>query len=176
MGGALTLEERAFPLRPAPDPTARFKGTYREAGWRRCGAMAGEDAIFTPWPHDDYPNWSLPALEAAKCVGLQGDPAVDDRLHVALFEAFFTKSRNIAQPDEVIRIVDAAGADMARFRTDYEGGAGRAAVLHDYRTAIEEDGVQGIPTVIAPDTGERVVGLTGLETYRRVVEGGGPAT
>jgi predicted DsbA family dithiol-disulfide isomerase len=170
LGGALTLEERAFPLRPVPDPTARFKGTYREAGWRRCGAMAGDDAIFTPWPHDDYPNWSLPALEAAKCVGLQDNHEIDDRLHLALFEAFFTKSHNIARPDEVVRIVEAAGAEMSRFRTDFEGGAGRAAVLEDYRLAVEEDGVQGIPTVIVAETGERVVGLTDLESYRRVVK------
>ena len=132
--------------------------------------MSDGDAVFTPWPHDDYPNWSLPALEAAKCVAMQGDHAVDDRLHLALFEAFFTKSHNIAQPDEVIRIVAAAGADMPRFRADYEAGAGRDLVISDYRAAVEEHGVQGIPTVIAPETGERVVGLADLETYRRVVK------
>ena len=132
--------------------------------------MSAGDATFTPWPHDDYPNWSLPALEAAKCVALQGDPAVDDRLHLGLFEAFFTKSHNIAKPEEVTRIVEAAGADMARFRADYEAGAGRELVLRDYRTAIEEDGVQGIPTVIVPETGDRLVGLVDLETYRRVVK------
>jgi predicted DsbA family dithiol-disulfide isomerase len=164
------LEERAFPLRPVPDPSARFKGTPREAGWRRCHAMADGDAVFTPWPHDDYPSWSLPALEAAKCVELQGDHAVDDRLHLGLFEAFFTKSHNIAQPDEIVRVVEAAGADMPRFRADYEAGAGRELVLRDYRTAIEQDGVQGIPTVIAPDTGARVVGLADLDTYRRMVK------
>ena len=166
----MTLEERAFPLRPMPDPSAKFKGTYREAGWRRCHQMSEGDAVFTPWPHDDYPNWSLPALEAAKCVAMQGDPAVDDRLHLGLFEAFFTKSHNIAQPDQVIRIVEAAGADMTRFRADYEAGAGRELVIRDYRAAVEEDGVQGIPTVIVPETGERVVGLADLETYRRVVK------
>jgi predicted DsbA family dithiol-disulfide isomerase len=175
MASELTLEERAFPLRPVPDPNARFKGTYRVAGWRRCGAMAADDGVvFTPWPHDDYPNWSLPALEATKCVELQGDRAVDDRLHLALFEAFFTKSRNIARPDEVARIVEAAGADMARFRADYEAGAGREPVLRDYRTAVEDDGIQGIPTVIVPGSGERVVGLADLDTYRAAVERGGP--
>ena len=132
--------------------------------------MSAGDATFTPWPHDDYPNWSLPALEAAKCVALQGDPAVDDRLHLGLFEAFFTKSHNIAKPEEVTRIVEAAGAEMPRFRADYEAGAGRELVLRDYRTAIEEDGVQGIPTVIVPETGDRLVGLVDLETYRRVVK------
>jgi predicted DsbA family dithiol-disulfide isomerase len=170
MHGDLVLEERAFPLRPVPDPSARFKGTSREAGWRRCHAMSDGDAVFTPWPHDDYPNWSLPALEAVKCVGLQGDQAVDDRLHLDLFEGFFTKSHNIAQPDAVVRIVEAAGADMTRFRADYEAGAGRELVLRDYRIAVEQDGVQGIPTVIVPETAERVVGLAELETYRRVVK------
>jgi predicted DsbA family dithiol-disulfide isomerase len=164
------LEERAFPLRPAPDPSAKFKGTYREAGWRRCHQMSDGDAVFTPWPHDDYPSWSLPALEAAKCVALQGDHAVDDRLHLGLFEAFFTKSRNIARPEEVIRVVEAAGADMARFRADYEAGTGRSLVISDYRAAVEEDGVQGIPTVIVPESGERVVGLADLDAYRRLAK------
>jgi hypothetical protein len=78
---------------------------------------------------------------------LQGDHAVDDRLHLDLFEAFFTKSHNIARADEVIR------------------------------TAIEQHGVQGIPTVIVPESNARVVGLADLETYRRMVfERGGPTT
>ena len=132
--------------------------------------MSDGDAVFTPWPHDDYPNWSLPALEAAKCVAMQGDHALDDRLHLALFEAFFTKSHNIGQPDQVIRVVEAAGADMPRFRADYEAGAGRELVIRDYRAAVEEHGVQGIPTVIVPESDERVVGLADLETYRRLVK------
>jgi predicted DsbA family dithiol-disulfide isomerase len=171
MKGDIVLEERAFPLRPVPDPSAKWKGTYREAGWRRCQALSDGDATFTPWPHDEYPNWSLPALEAAKCVALQDDPAVDDRLHVGLFEAFFTKSHNIARPDEVARVVEAAGADMTRFRSDYDAGVGRELVLHDHRTAIEEHGIQGIPTLIVPDSGERVVSLADLDTYRRAVKG-----
>ena len=60
---------------------------------------------------------------------------------------------------------------MTRFRADYLAGAGREAVIADYRRAIEDDGVQGIPTVIVPDTGQRVVGLADLETYRRAVTG-----
>lgn len=67
IGDDLTIQWKAFPLRPEPDPTATFKGTHREEVWRRCGAMAESDGIrFTPWPRDDYPDWSLPALEAAK--------------------------------------------------------------------------------------------------------------
>ena len=77
------IEWKAFPLRPEPDPNVRFKGTYREEGWKRCNAMAEPDGIrFTPYPRDDYPSWSLPALEAAKCVALQG-PEPFERLRVA---------------------------------------------------------------------------------------------
>src|SRR6266851_1996115 len=86
-------------------------GTIPEGGWRRCGAMAASDGItYTPWPRDDYPNWSLPALEAAKCVALQGSEAFD-RLHLRLYEAFFSRSINIAKPDELLGVVKETGVD-----------------------------------------------------------------
>jgi len=170
-GPRVTIEHRAFPLRPAPDPSVRFKGTYREEGWRRCAQMSAADGItFTPWPHDTFPNWSLPALEAAKCVARQGDEALFERLHLRLYEAFFRDSRNIADRDEVTRVVAEAGADMVRFATDYASGVGRDAVLADYRAAVTEEGVQAIPTVIVGESGERLVGLADAATYRAAVE------
>jgi predicted DsbA family dithiol-disulfide isomerase len=168
MGDALEIEWRAFPLRPQPDPTARFKGTYREEGWRRCGAMAAPDGIrFTPWPHDDYPNWSLPALEAAKCVAHQG-PEAFDRLHLRLYEAIFTRSINIARRDELVEVVRESGADMDRFLADLDSGAARNEVAADYEHAIG-DGVRAIPTIIV-DGGRRLTGLTDLPTYRKAIE------
>ena len=51
----------------------KFKGTPWKAGWRRCGQMSEPDGIYiTPWPHEEYPTWSVPALETAKCVAKQG--------------------------------------------------------------------------------------------------------
>ena len=164
------LEHRAFPLRPAPETSIAFKGTYREAGWQRCGSMAAQDGItFTPWPHaDHYPNWSLPALEAVKCLQQQGRDAVE-RVHLRLFAAFFTESRNIADPGEVARIVAEAGVDSARFLADYRAGAGRDAVVKDYEAAIA-DGVRAIPAVIFPDTGQALVGLVDTAQYRAAIE------
>jgi len=170
MGDDLVIEWRAFPLRPEPDPSATFRGTHREEGWRRCGAMAAADGLtFTPWPRDDYPNWSLPALEAAKCVARQGEAAFD-RLHLRLYEAFFGRSINIARPDELVRVVEESGADMARFRADWETGAAREAVIDDYAAALEQDGVRAIPTVIVKG-GRRLTGLVDLPTYRKAIEG-----
>jgi predicted DsbA family dithiol-disulfide isomerase len=150
-------------------PAVSFKGTYREDGWRRCGQMAAADGvIFTPWPHAQMPNWSLPALEAAKCVARQGDE-VFERANLALFEAFFTQSRNIADPAVVREVVAAIGADLHRFDADLESGAGREAVVKDYEAAVAE-GVRSIPTVIVPETGRALVGLVDATMYRAAVE------
>ena len=150
-------------------PAVSFKGTYREDGWRRCGQMAAADGItFTPWPHPQMPNWSLPALEAAKCVARQGDELFE-RVDLALFEAFFTHSRNIADAAVVREIVAGVGADLRRFDADLESGAGREAVAKDYEAAVAE-GVRSIPTVIVPQTGRALVGLVDAAMYRAAVE------
>ncbi len=164
LGGALDIEERAFPLRPTPAPSVPFAGTYREQGWRRCGQMSQADGItYTPWPHGDLPNWSLPALEAAKCVALQSD-ALFTRMHPALFEAFFTASRNIADRTVLLAVAGEIGADVPRLAADLEAGVARDAVLKDYESALAQ-GVSAIPTVVFP-TGRAVVGLADLAIYR----------
>ncbi|HKA87334.1 MAG TPA: DsbA family protein, partial [Haliangiales bacterium] len=168
-GPSLVIEHRAFPLRPTPVPPVPFKGTYREAGWQRCNAMSAADGIsFTPWPHATMPNWSLPALEAAKCAARQGDELFE-RLHSRLYEAYFTQSLNIGEPRVVADVVADAGLDMARFNADLDAGVGREAVLKDYEAAVAE-GVRAIPTVIVPQTGRVLVGLADASTYRAAVE------
>lgn len=168
-GDDLALEWKAFPLRPEPDPSATFKGTYREEAWRRCGAMAEPDGIrFNPWPRDDYPVWSLPALEAAKCVARQG-PEAFDRLHLRLYEAFFSRGINIAEPDELAGVVRESEADMPRFLADFESGAAREAVLGDYEDALTRDRVRAIPTIIV-EGGRRFTGLTDIIEYRKAIE------
>jgi predicted DsbA family dithiol-disulfide isomerase len=169
MGDDLVIQWKAFPLRPEPDPSVVFKGTYREEGWRRCGAMAEGDGItYTPWPRDEYPNWSLPALEAAKCVEQQ-DATAFDRLHLLLYEAFFTRSINIAKPDELVGVVKESGVDMTRFLRDWESGAAREAVARDYEEALTRDHVRAIPTIIV-EGGRRLTGLVDLPTYRKAIE------
>ncbi len=168
LGDRLTIQWKAFPLRAVPDSAATFKGTYREEAWKRCQAQAASDGIvYTLWSRQDYPQWSLPALEAAKCVAFQGAEAFE-RLHLKLYEAFFSGGRNIANPDEVTEVVKESGADMERFLTDFKGGTARALVLRDYEEAVTRDGVQAIPTVLVSG-GRRVVGLVDFAEYRRVV-------
>lgn len=169
-GPDLRLEHRAFPLRPAPDPTVRFHGTYREAAWRRCAEAAlGDGLIYTPWPwRDHYPNWSLPALEGAKCAARQG-PEIFQRVHLALFDALFSRSENIAEPDTVVRVASRAGADPVRFAKDYRAGRGREALVQDLTAAVA-DGVSTVPTVLVPSTGRALVGLAEPAAYRALIE------
>jgi predicted DsbA family dithiol-disulfide isomerase len=169
-GGHVTLRWRAFPLRPTPDPTATFKGTFREAAWARCRDLARDTGVeYRMWERPDFPSWSLPALDAAKCVALQGDEAFD-AAHLALYRAFFAEGVNIGRPDEVIEVVRRVpGVDVGRFLADYEGGRGRQAVLDDYEAAVAEHGVRAIPTVMLPD-GRRVVGAVPLAEYRRLLD------
>lgn len=125
--------------------------------------------VFTPWPHaDQYPNWSLPALEAAKCVAHQGTEAFD-RVHLQLYAAFFTRSRNISDAREVVKIVEEAGVNAERFIADYRAGLGRDEVVGDYKQAIEE-GIRSIPTVLIPATGRALVGLVDIAQYRAAIE------
>jgi predicted DsbA family dithiol-disulfide isomerase len=167
--GRVALTWRAFPLRPTPDPAATFKGTHRESGWARCRDLARDtDVEYRMWARPDYPTWSMPALDAAKCVAFQGADLFE-AVHLALYRAFFTDGVNIGRPEEVIEVVRSIpGVGLDRFLQDYESGRGRQAVLDDYQSALSGHGVRAIPTVIAPD-GRRVIGAVSLSEYRRVL-------
>jgi predicted DsbA family dithiol-disulfide isomerase len=130
--------------------------------------MSASDGIrFTMWARDDYATWSLPALEAAKCVSLQGDQAFA-RVHLSLFEAFFSKGVNIGNREEVIEVVRGAGVEMDRFLKDFENGAARARVLMEYEEAHTRYGISAIPTVIF-DGGRKIVGATPVDEYLNVL-------
>lgn len=167
LGDRLQIEWRAFPLRPEPDPSVTYRRTFREAAWRRANEMVGDDASFTPWERDDFPNWSLPALEAAKCVARQGENAFE-RLHLRLYRAFFTEGRNIADRDEVVEVVRESGADLARFLEDYRRGDARGEVMADYERAVVEHGVRAIPAIVVGR--HRLTGLQELVAYRKAID------
>ncbi|MBI3456538.1 MAG: DsbA family protein [Candidatus Rokubacteria bacterium] len=169
LGDRLGIRWRAFPLRPTPDPSATFAGTYREEAWRRCRELSRDTSVtYRMWARPDFPSWSLPALEAAKCVALQGE-ALFEALHLKLYAAFFADGVNIGLPEEVTAVVRALpGLDVTRFLADYEAGKGRQAVLDDYEAAVREHGVRAIPTVVLED-GRRIVGAVSLAEYRRAL-------
>ncbi len=131
--------------------------------------LAEPDGItYRIWERDDYPTWSLPALQAAKCASFQGE-AIFERLHIALYTAFFTRGVNIAIQEELLPVVRAAGLNMDQFQADWDSGRARDAVLQDYERAAREHQVRGIPTVVLPDE-RKIVGAVTYDEYRRVLE------
>ena len=168
-GDQIQIERRAFPLRPGPDASVHFRGTYREASWRRIAAMVEADGItWNTWQRDDYPNWSLPALEAAKCAALQSNDAFDD-MHFRLFRAFFEQGVNIAIANEIMGLAQQAPLDYDRFVDDFTAGRTRHAILEEYEAALNDYWVHAIPTVVFNDS-ERVVGAVPTEAYLKVLE------
>jgi predicted DsbA family dithiol-disulfide isomerase len=162
------IERRSFALRPVPDPTAKFRGTYREQSWQRAARLAAPDGVkFTMWARDDFPTWSIPALAAAKCASFQGKEALD-RMHYALFEAFFTHGKNIANHDELIDIARDCQLDMDRFLADLASGEGQKLAVEEYEEAVNRFMVTAVPTVFFD--GARVVGAVPLQDYLQVLE------
>lgn len=120
------------------------------------------------WTREDYPNWSLPALEAAKCAALQGHEAADE-VHFRLFRGFFEQGVNIAKPEEILSLLQQAPLDFERFVADFETGVTRRTILDEYEEALNTYMIHAIPTVIFPN-GERIVGAVPSTEYEKVLE------
>ena len=167
-GDRVLIERRSFALRPSPDPSAQFRGTRREQGWQRAARLAAPDGVvFNMWQRDDFPNWSLPALAAAKCAAFQSKQA-HDRLHYGLFEAFFTRGMNIANQEEIFTVAEECQLDMDRFRADFAEGEGHKLAIEEYEEAVNRLMVTAVPTVFFGQA--RVVGAVPLQDYLQVME------
>ena len=110
---------------------------------------------------------SIPALAAAKCASFQSKEAYD-RMHYALFEAFFTRGMNIAKDEEIVAIANECQLEMARFEADFAGGEGHKLAIEEYEEAINHLGVTAVPTVFFGRA--RVVGAVPLQEYLQILE------
>lgn len=151
-----------------PDPSASFHGTYREAAWRQASSHSADVGVtFRVWTRADFPQWSVPALEAAKCAELQGAETFE-RMHLSLFRAFFEEGLNIGERAEVIEVARRAGLDMERFLKDYEDGGQGRRVLEEHEQATVQYGVRAIPTVVIGEA-PPIVGAVPLAEYERLL-------
>jgi predicted DsbA family dithiol-disulfide isomerase len=168
-GDQIQIERRAFALRPTPDTSVQFRGSSRAAGWQRIATMVEpEGLVWKMWEREDYPHWSLPALEAAKCAALQSEAAFED-MHFRLFRGFFEQGINIANPDEVLALARHALLSYDRFVDDFTSGTIRDTVLDECEDTLNTYWVYAIPTVVFNDD-ERKVGAVPLEEYVKVLE------
>lgn len=166
-GPSLRLVHKAFPLRPEPDPTVAWND-YRARNWARAASMP-ESAVFRPWPADKpYPQWSLPALEAAKWAAAQGEDAFA-RLDARLFDAFFAEGQDISQPEVLAAVATEVGLPGEDLPPCLAQGTYREAVFADFAEAINAYGITAIPAVVMPD-GEVIFGAVPRSRYEQSIE------
>jgi predicted DsbA family dithiol-disulfide isomerase len=162
-----------FPLHPETPqegremaPFYRQRGIDPEAAWTRMKTLM--DAEGLPYGRRTHSYNSRLAQELGKWADTQ--PGGGDKLHDALYRAYFVDGRNIGDPETLVEIAASVGlpADTAR------------AVIADRRfsDAIDKDwekshryGVTGVPTFVADRYG--VVGAQPYEVLEQLVEKAG---
>lgn len=93
-------------------------------------------------------------------------PGGGDKLHDALYRAYFVDAKNIGDPDILIAIVEAAGLDGAAAREVIETRRFKDDVDRDWAKSAQY-GVTGVPTFVAGQRG--VVGAQPYEMLERLV-------
>lgn len=145
--GRVNLRRRFFPLE-----LLRGEGPPRdllEHEWW-LAAVQESDALFRPYPVNDWPTTTLPAFDATWAVARQGEALVAD-FDLRVRRAFFAEGRNIGRFDVVREIAGEAGVDLARFERDVSSAAARAAVVGESRVGRETYHVRGTPTLLLGD-------------------------
>lgn len=136
---------------------------------RRRAALEEKSISFRPWdPGQPYPTSSMPALRAAKCAQLQGEEEFE-RLHIALFKAFFEDSRNISDREVLLSLAEDAGLDVERFSSDFDRGSQESKILAEYQDAKREYEGWGVPLAIIGDH-YPVMGAAPIDMYRRAID------
>lgn len=169
LGDGITLEWKAFLLRPEPE--ARTLDQFRRytESWRRPAAM--EPACgFHVWSGDAAPPTSSvgPAVAARVARQLGTDAAA--RYERAVFQAYFVENRTVSDRRVLVEIAADIGLDPAGFDaalTDH-GQDAQAAVFAEYHEAIEL-GIYAVPAVVID--GRRLVqGAVEVDDYVRVID------
>jgi predicted DsbA family dithiol-disulfide isomerase len=109
----------------------------------------------------------MPALQASKCAKWQGEQAFT-RYHLALYEAFFKKNRNISDPEVLVDMAKECELDVDKFVSDFEGGIVREQVLAEYEEGHSQFEGWGVPLVIIGDR-YPIVGAVPIDVYRRAI-------
>lgn len=136
---------------------------------RHRADLEEEDINVRPWdPGETHPTSSMPALQAAKCAQLQGEPAFI-RFHIALFKAFFEESRNISDRQVLLSLAKKAGLDVEKFISDFDQGLTEKEVLAEYEEVQAQYYGWGVPLAIVGDR-YPVMGASPIAVYRRAVD------
>jgi predicted DsbA family dithiol-disulfide isomerase len=157
-----------FPLHPeTPQEGTLLADFYKSRGidpeqayQRMAGLMAKEGL---PYGRRTHTYNSRLAQELGKWADTQPG---GDKLHDALFRAYFVDGRNIGLPAELVALAQAAGLSGTEAARVLAGREFSDAVDEDWRRSAEA-GVTGVPTYVAGGYG--VVGAQPYEVLEQLV-------
>ncbi len=155
-----------FPLHPETPAEGRplaelyaGRGLDPEAMYRRMKALMDKEGL--PYGRRTHTYNSRLAQELAKWA--EGEP-LGEKIHDALFRAYFVDARDIGEPQTLIEIAGAAGLSRE--------GAREALLSRRFKDAVDADwdksrafGVTGVPTFVAAG-----YGVVGAQPYELLVE------
>lgn len=166
LGDALTIDWRAFELRPDPVPTLNPDGEYLHRVWNASVYPMAETRGMTLRLPPVQPR-SRKALEAAEFAREQGK---FDAMHRALFRAFFEHGRDLEDVSVLLDVAVSVGVDDEALKTALLTGKYEAKVLADQALA-QRLGVSGVPAMLihANDGAHLLSGAQPLEALSAAV-------
>ena len=158
--GSIEVTWLPFELRPAPRPLLEPRGDHLRVDWtRRVYARALALGVEIHLPRFQ-PRSTLPL---AACLWASEQGQLRAFKH-ALYEAFFCEGEDISSEAQIARAAQGAGLDPdGAVAAAYSSV--RIARLDAIRTAAEEAGVAGVPSLVAG--GRQHWGMGGIERLLR---------
>ena len=142
-GNRLQIEWRAYELRPDPVPTLDPNGEYLRSTWARVVyPMAQQRGMVLRLP--PVQPRSRKALEAAE---FARDQDCFERLHHALFQAFFEHGQDIGSISVLLAIGEAVGLNPLELRQALEEEHYTQRVLEDEQLA-HDLAITAVPTLL----------------------------
>ena len=140
----------------------RGRGIDPEQAYQRMAGLMAQEGL--PYGRRTYTYNSRLAQELGKWADTQPG---GDKLHDALFRAYFVEARNIGLPQELVAIAEAVGLPGAEAARVLNAREFSEAVDADWRRSAEA-GVTGVPTFVAGGYG--VVGAQPYEVLEQLVQ------
>ena len=155
-----------FPLHPdTPQEGRSLDELFRGRGYdipRMQGQMRARMAAEgLPYGERTHTYNSRLAQELGKWADTQPG---GDRIHDALFKAYFVDARNIGDAAELVKIAGEVGLDEARAREVLEKRTFKSAIDEDWAKS-RSYGVTGVPTFVVGDRG-----VVGAQPYEALLE------
>lgn len=147
----ISIEWRAFELRPEPVPTLRVEDGYLPAIWKNAVYPRAEQLgvrihlpSISPQPRTE---------KAFELLAMAQDKGLDHGYSMQVLRAFFQQDRDIGDPEVLIELAVEAGLDAREARAALESGAYTERHHEALRHAHEDMAITSVPTIVV---GERI--------------------